>query len=188
MVVESSSWQTVFSTHRKLEQPKMDGGWRKDTVWSLGDWHCRLLAACGQAGIKVEMLKLCSQWECHNSLSLRRCPDNGNKLCALFLQRKTWWWKNQNKMLTALDLGLLLGNWSEMRKAEVKLADLRKGTCSTESIKQGGCLSIEYGSLKKCSFPGCGPAARFLNFWRATYHKIQFILSLCWWRALSKDK
>lgn len=50
-------------------------------------------------------------------------------------------------MLTALDWELQLSCWAEVKKAEAKLADLKKEMWRTESEKQGDCLSIEYGNL-----------------------------------------
>lgn len=45
-------------------------------------------------------------------------------------------------MLTAVDLG------AEVKKAEVKLADIR-GTFNAESKSQGDCLSLGHSSLKE---------------------------------------
>lgn len=46
-----------------------------------------------------------------------------------------------------------------MKKAEAKLADLKKEMWRTESEKQGDCLSIEYGNLMEMQLSWLGPCS-----------------------------
>lgn len=99
-LVGSSVWEMIVGAQ---------GNWGSLWADKRADAKRIVIAAwwlMAEGRMDVEVLQLCAWCDCHSSSSQERCPGNGNKLCAVDLQRKMVVEGQESKMLTALDLEL----------------------------------------------------------------------------------